>query len=122
MMAAGRGFLPGIFTNDADVIAQVESVYLFIVFMQPLNAVVFVWDGIAIGASEFTYLAASTVAASLVTALILAVVQQQTWGLAGVWWALVAMMVVRFGALAYWHLTGPFAPARDPSPGSRATA
>ncbi|MDJ0924963.1 MAG: MATE family efflux transporter [Acidimicrobiia bacterium] len=120
VMAAGRGLLPGVFSSDAEVIAQVDAVYLFIVLMQPLNAVVFVWDGIAIGASAFTYLATSTVAASLATALTLVAVQQQAWGLAGVWWSLVAMMAVRFATLAYWHLTGPVSSARDRSPGSPA--
>jgi putative MATE family efflux protein len=116
-MAAGWSVLPGLFTNDPDVIAEVTAVYGFIVAMQPLNAIVFVWDGIAIGASSFTYLAASTVASFLATAAVLAVVQQQGWGLPGVWWSLVAMMLVRFGALAWWHLTGPLATAPDPSPG-----
>ena len=107
IMAAGKGFLPSVFTTDTGVISQVEGVYWFIVLMQPLNAIVFVWDGIAIGASQFGFLAASTVAASLVTAVLLLVVQLRDWGLPGVWWALVAMMTVRFATLAWWHLTGP---------------
>ncbi len=119
-MAAGGSFLPALFSNDLDVIRQVESVYPFIVLMQPLNAVVFVWDGIAIGASRFAFLAASTVASSLATAAVLVVVQLQSWGLPGVWWSLVAMMAVRFGSLAWWHLTGWLSTAADPSPGSPA--
>ena len=120
VMAAGRSFLPGVFSNDPGVVSQVESVYPFIVLMQPLNAIVFVWDGIAIGASRFTFLAGSTVLAATVTAAVLAVVQLRTWGLPGVWWALVAMMAVRFGTLAWWHLTGPLSSAAGPSPGFRA--
>lgn len=115
VMAAGRDFLPEIFSNDRDVVLQVESVYPFIVLMQPLNAVVFVWDGIAIGASRFAFLAGSTVLATAATAAVLAVVQLRAWGLPGVWWALVAMMAVRFGTLAWWHLTGPLSSAADPS-------
>ena len=116
-MAAGWGVLPEVFTNDADVLAEVESVYLFIVVMQPLNAIVFVWDGIAIGASSFAYLAASTVASFFATAGVLAVVQQRGWGLPGVWWSLVAMMLVRFGTLAWWHVHGPLATNLDAKPG-----
>ena len=93
VMAAARQYLPDVFSNDPGVILQVESVYPFIVLMQPLNAIVFVWDGIAIGASRFAFLAGSTVAAAVVTAAVLVVVQLRAWGLAGVWWALVAMMV-----------------------------
>jgi MATE family multidrug resistance protein len=121
LMGAGSTVLPGWFSNDAEVVAEVESVYLFVVLMQPLNAVVFVWDGIAIGASRFGFLAASTVTAALVTAAVLAVVQWQNWGLQGVWWALVAMMLVRFGSLLWWHLTGPLAGVSNPSRGSPAT-
>lgn len=118
VMAAVRNYLPNVFSNDPGVVLQVESVYPFIVLMQPLNAIVFVWDGIAIGASRFAFLAGSTVAAALVTAAVLVAVQLRAWGLAGVWWALVAMMVVRFGTLAWWHLTGPLSSAPDPSPES----
>jgi len=118
VMAAGANFLPGVFTNDPEVLAQVEGVYIFIVAMQPLNAIVFVWDGIAIGASRFVFLAASTMAAAMATAAVLGVVQLRSWGLAGVWWALVAMMVVRFVTLAWWYVTGPLGHEPDPSRGS----
>ncbi|MDJ0954574.1 MAG: MATE family efflux transporter [Acidimicrobiia bacterium] len=121
VMAAGASSLPGVFSNDPDVVAQVESVYPFIVAMQPLNAIVFVWDGIVIGASRFGFLAATTVLAAAATAVVLAGVQLGDWGLPGVWWALVAMMVVRFATLAWWHVSGPLG-GRDPSPASRATA
>jgi MATE family multidrug resistance protein len=115
VMAAGWSILPDLFTNDPEVVAEVAAIYVFIVVMQPLNAIVFVWDGIAIGASSFAYLAASTVASAIATAAVLVAVQQQEWGLSGVWWSLVAMMLVRFAALAWWHATGPLATAQGPS-------
>lgn len=121
VMASGWSFLPELFSNDAVVVSEVTSVYVFIVAMQPLNAIVFVWDGIAIGASRFGFLAASTVVAAMATAAVLAVVQLQSLGLAGVWWALVAMMAVRFLSLAWWHVAGPLGNAQDPSPESPAT-
>ncbi len=122
LMAAGWAALPDLFSNDADVIAQVDGVYWFIVGMQPLNAVVFVWDGIAIGASQFVYLAAATLGAGLATAAVLGAVQLWGWGLAGVWWALVVMMVVRFATLAWWHFAGPLGSGRGPFHGSPARA
>ncbi len=115
LMAAGRGLLPEWFSNDPVVIAQISSVYGFIVAMQPLNAVVFVWDGIAIGASRFVYLAGSTVLAAGITAVGLGLVQSRGWGLRGVWWALTVMMLVRFATLAWWHVFGPLGSGRDPS-------
>jgi MATE family multidrug resistance protein len=120
IMAAGWRVLPGVFSNDASVVAQVASVYPFVVVMQPLNAIVFVWDGIAIGASSFTFLAGSTLVAALVTAVVLAGVQHQGWGLPGVWWSVTAMMVVRFLALLWWHFAGPLGSGRGPFPWSRA--
>ncbi len=121
VMAAGWSWLPGVFSSDADVVAQVESVYPFIIAMQPLNAIVFVWDGIAIGASRFGFLAATTVLAAGATAVVLVAVQLWDLGLTGVWWALVAMMAVRFLTLAWWHVSGPLG-GRDPSRASRAAA
>jgi len=117
-MAAGRGLLPGWFTTDPEVIAAVGSVYGFLVVMQPLNAVVFVWDGIAIGASGFAFLAAATTTAALAMAGVLVGVQVLGWGLAGIWWALTVMMLVRFATLAYWHVGGPLRNEPDPSPWS----
>lgn len=114
------GYLPGWFSADQEVIAAVGSVYGFIVVMQPLNAIVFVWDGIAIGCSSFTFLAAAMLVAALVMVGALAVVQRMGWGLTGIWWALTVMMLVRFATLAYWHLTGPLRNVRDPSLGSPA--
>jgi len=114
LMAAGWSLLPGVFTSDADVLAGVASVYVFIVVMQPLNAIVFVWDGIAIGASRFGFLAGSTVVAAFAMATVLMVGYQRNWGLPGVWWALTAMMLVRFGTLAWWYLSGPLGSARGP--------
>jgi MATE family multidrug resistance protein len=120
LMEVGRSFLPGWFSSDPAVVARISSVYGFIVAMQPLNAVVFVWDGIAIGASRFAYLAGSTVLAALVTSVALGAVQWQGWGLRGVWWALTAMMLVRFVTLAWWQVSGPLGSGRDPSPVSPA--
>jgi len=120
LMAAGMDTLPRLFSTDAAVIDQVSGVYLFIVLMQPLNAVVFVWDGIAVGASRFVFLAGSTTAAAAVTAVVLGLVQWRDWGLPGVWWAIAAMMIVRFAALLWWHRSGPLGTARGPFLASRA--
>jgi MATE family multidrug resistance protein len=108
-VAMGAGALPGWFTDDAEVIARVVSIYWFVVVMQPLNAVVFVYDGIAIGAGAFGYLAGSMVAAGGLTAVALLAVAAAGLGLAAVWWAFVLLMVVRLVALIWWHRVGPLA-------------
>lgn len=120
IMGLGWSVLPGLFSSDPEVVAQVGAVYGFVVLMQPLNAVVFVWDGIAIGASRFGFLAGSTVAAAVAMAAVLAVVQMRSWGLPGVWWAMVTMMLVRFLTLSWWYRNGPLGSGRGPSPESPA--
>jgi len=107
VVAAGVGVLPGWFTDDAAVVAQVTGIYWFVVAMQPLNAVVFVYDGIAIGAGAFGYLAASMVAAGGVTVAALLVVAVSGLGLAAVWWSVVLLMVLRLATLVWWHRAGP---------------
>jgi len=107
LVAAGAGVLPGWFTDDPTVIAQVTSIYWFVVVMQPLNAVVFVYDGVGIGAGAFGYLAASMVAAGVLTVAALVAVGALGLGLAAVWWAMVLLMVARLVALVWWHRTGP---------------
>ncbi len=101
MLALG-GVLPGWFSDDADVAARVREVYPFVVLMQPLNALVFVGDGVVMGVAGFRYLAGATVAAGLAAAGVLAAVLPLDWGLAGVWWGITAMMAVRAGALGWW--------------------
>ena len=121
-MGAGWRYLPGVFSEDADVLAQVGSVYGFIVVMQPLNAAVFVWDGIVIGARRFGFLAATTVVAAAATAAALVATHLQEWGLSGVWWSLVVLISIRFTTLLAWHLAGPFGSGRGPSRVSREAA
>jgi len=97
------------FTSDVAVLAAFGAVYPFVILMQPINGLVFVWDGIAIGAGAFGFLAGSTVAATLGAGIILGAVLPLGWGLAGVWWALAAMMVLRALTLAWWHRHGALA-------------
>ena len=107
LMALARPWLPGAFSDDATVIATVLSVYWFVVIMQPLNALVFVWDGIGIGAAAFPFLAASMAAAAVVAIGILLTVIPLGGGLPMVWWALTVLMGLRAAAMTWWHLKGP---------------
>lgn len=108
-MLAGLGVVPSWFTDDPLVVERVRRVYPFVVAMQPLNALVFVWDGIVIGAGDFGYLAGSTVVAALSSVAVLLLVVPLGWGLAGVWWGIAAMMLVRLLAHLRWQRSGPFA-------------
>lgn len=99
--AAGP-WLPRLFTDDPVVILAVAGVLPFVAAMQPLNAVVFVWDGIYMGVEDFGYLAVAMIVSALVAGVLLAAVLPFGWGLHGVWWALVGLMVAR-GATMAWR-------------------
>jgi putative MATE family efflux protein len=120
MLLAARPWLPSWFTSDPDVVAAIESIYPFLVVMQPINALVFVWDGVIIGATDFGYLARTMAAASSAAAVILLAVGPMAWGLAGVWWSVAALMLGRLAAAAWWQARGPLASAPGRSRGSRA--
>lgn len=96
--------LPRFFTSEAEVVATILLVYPFIVFMQPLNAVVFVWDGVFLGAEDFRFLAWQMVLSAVAAAGVLLLVLPMGWGLVGVWWGMVALMLVRGLTLGwrYW--------------------
>lgn len=110
--ALGLGFwalgpwLPRLFTSDAGVLAYVRGVYPFVVAMQPLNAVVFVWDGIFMGAEAFGFLAWAMMLSAGAAAVVLLLVVPLGWGLTGVWWGLVTLIVAR-GLTQGWRYWGP---------------
>ncbi|MEK6254430.1 MAG: MATE family efflux transporter [Gemmatimonadales bacterium] len=92
--------LPRLFTDEPAVLAAVAGIFPFIVAMQPLNAVVFVWDGVFIGAERFRFLARQMAFSAACAAVILFLVLPLGWGLTGVWWGIVALMVARAVTLA----------------------
>lgn len=107
LMAAASSVLPHLFTDDATVLAAVDSVFWFVVVMQPINALVFVWDGIGVGASAFRFLAGSMLAAALISIAVLLAVLPMGGDLVMVWWGLTVLMMLRLGALTWWHYSGP---------------
>ena len=108
------GVLPGVFTTDAEVIATVGTVWVVVAALQPVGGVVFVLDGILMGAGDFRFLWWSTALASLgalVPVCLLAL--RLGWGLQGIWAGMAALMLVR-GVLTVRRLrTGAWATARS---------
>ncbi len=97
-----RHRLPGWFTNEVEVVRVAGTLMPFVAAMQPLNALVFVWDGIFIGAARFRLLAGSTVTAAVVTvAWMLAASTIQA-----VWWGIVLLMVIRAAPAAIAYIRG----------------
>ena len=103
--------LPRLFTEDAEIVALVAGVMPFVAVLQPIGALVFVWDGIFMGAREFRFLMVSTLAAASVAASVLILAVKAGWGLTGVWWGITALILGRLGLLALRYRT-VFAPAR----------
>jgi MATE family multidrug resistance protein len=93
-------FLPRLFTDEPAVLEAVGEIFPFIVAMQPLNAVVFVWDGVFMGAERFRFLAVQMAFSAACAATVLLLVLPMGWGLTGVWWGIVALMVARAVTLA----------------------
>lgn len=92
--------LPRLFTDEPAVLAAVAGIFPFVIVMQPLNAVVFVWDGVFMGAERFRFLAGQMAFSAACAALVLLLVLPMGWGLTGVWWGIVALMLARAVTLA----------------------
>jgi len=108
-VALGLGFfalrpvLPSFFTDDPATIAALLGVYPFVVFLQPLNGLVFVGDGVYMGAERFGYLAKAMLATAAAAAAVLLLVVPMGWGLTGVWWGITTLMLGRL-----LTLVGPY--------------
>lgn len=117
LLAATAPWIADLFAAEPDVADQLASIYWFVIILQPITALVYVWDGIGIGASAFRYLAGSMVVAGSAT---LAVLWLEGDTLVGVWFGLVTLTLVRMVALAWWDRAGPLAAGRAPSRASPA--
>jgi len=109
--------IPIAFSAEPAVASGLRSIYPFVIMLQPLTALVYVWDGIGIGASAFRYLGASMVVASVLCIATLLLVGTT---LVGVWVSVLVLSLTRLAALALWHRFGPLAPGRGPSLASQA--
>lgn len=100
---AVRPWLAGWFTTDAEVATAIDSISWFLVIVMPINGAVFAWDGVFFGFSDFRYLAWAMVGSALAAIGVLLLVIPFGWGLAGVWWAITTLSVVRLITLwARW--------------------
>lgn len=98
--------LPRLFTNDPAVVARAASVMPFVAGMQPIGALVFVGDGIFMGAQLFRFLLFSTAAAAAASIAVLALVAAAGWGLTGVWWGITVLIAGRALLSGFRYRTG----------------
>ena len=109
---AAQAALPRVFTTDGAVLAEVSTVWLLVALIQPVGGVVFVLDGVLMGAGDFRFLLWSTALAALggLVPLALAALALGT-GLVGIWWGMAAMMGIRLAATVWRLRTGRWADA-----------
>jgi MATE family multidrug resistance protein len=108
-VAVSTGALPGWFGEDPEVRKSISSAVWLLVVAQPVGAVVFVWDGVFMGAGDFRYLAGAMVASAAAGAVMLGLVLPLGWGLSGVWWAILTLLVAITLA---WRRVDPEGPLR----------
>lgn len=109
---AAEPLIPHIFTNDDAVIASVASILPIAVAMLPINAAVYVFDGILVGSSDFKWMAGAMVIAAASAVGLLFGVEPLDSGLMGVWSALAVLMTGRLATLIwrYQSADGPLPP------------
>jgi MATE family multidrug resistance protein len=101
VFAAGLEPIGRLFTDHAEVVAAIRPLGWAIALVQPLNAVVFVLDGVFIGANDVGYLfrAMAIAAFGAFAPVAWGLVVWLGWGLLGAWLAYDALMVGRFVTL-----------------------
>jgi putative MATE family efflux protein len=101
------GFLPRVFTDSEEVIASIATIFALLAWMQIPNGVLFVLDGLLIGASDMAFLRNSMVTLGLFGVLAAWLGARIGGDLLGVWIGLAAFMIARLLVMgARWLGTG----------------
>ncbi|MFI0453370.1 MATE family efflux transporter [Actinomadura sp. 6N118] len=109
---AVRPWLPALFTSDEHVRDLIFTSLLIVALLQPIAGVVFVLDGILIGAGDGGYLAGTTLIATAVFLPAAWLAYEADAGLVGLWLAIGAWMLTRLATLSLrargdaWMVTG----------------
>ncbi|GAA2125494.1 MATE family efflux transporter [Actinomadura napierensis] len=109
---AARPWLPDLFTSDGDVRHLLLVSLVLVAVLQPVAGVVFVLDGILIGAGDGAYLAVTTLVATVVFLPAALLLYGADAGIAGLWAAIGLWMGTRLVTLGLrargdrWMVTG----------------
>jgi Na+-driven multidrug efflux pump len=104
IVIATRTFLPALFTHDHAVRHEAAAALFVVGIMQPINALVFVLDGILIGAGDTRYLGLAMIAATAVYLPFAGLVLVLDAGLVALWGALVILMLARLAGMGWRYL------------------
>ncbi|MFI9746582.1 MATE family efflux transporter [Streptomyces sp. NPDC052494] len=111
LIAARPLFIP-LFTSDITVQDTLLPALLVVALSQPISGVVFVLDGVLMGAGDGPYLAWAMLLTLVVFAPVALLVPVLGGGLTALWWAMTLMMTVRMVTLwlrsrsGRWIVTG----------------
>jgi putative MATE family efflux protein len=106
---AFREVIPHVFSADPAVIEVTAFVLLFVGLMQPVNGVVFVLDGLLIGAGDLRFLAVAMLVPAGIFVVCAAGVLALGLGIGWLWAALSLFMVARMVGLGVRWLNGRWA-------------
>ncbi|MGW2249431.1 MATE family efflux transporter [Kitasatospora sp. NPDC001660] len=95
LVVVARPLYVPLFTPDPAAQAQLSTALLLLALTQPLSGLVFVLDGVLMGAGDGPYLARAMLATLAVFAPAALAVPATGTGLAGLWWAMNLFMLVR---------------------------
>lgn len=104
VFAATSGFSPHLFTADPELLAVCVPAIIVVGFMQPLAALTYIYDGYLIGADDTKYLAkamAIVFAIYLPAVLLVGLLPEGAWGLAGLW-AIYGLVFIGGRAASLW--------------------
>lgn len=112
LIAISRPLLIPLFTSDPAVRDTLLPALLVVAVSQPIAGVVFVLDGVLMGAGDGPYLAGAMVLTLAAFAPVALLVPVLGGGLTALWWAMTLMMTVRMLTLwlrtrsGRWMVTG----------------
>ncbi|MFC8719640.1 MATE family efflux transporter [Kitasatospora sp. NPDC057198] len=112
LMVLGRPLYVPLFSSDPAVQHQLSTALLLAALTQPVGGLVFVLDGVLMGAGDGRYLAWAMLATLLVFVPAALAVPALGLGLAGLWWAMNLFMLSRAAFLVgrvrtgHWMVTG----------------
>ncbi|UYQ63258.1 MATE family efflux transporter [Streptomyces peucetius] len=112
LVVASRPLVTPLFTGDPSVQDTLIPALLVVAVSQPIAGVVFVLDGVLMGAGDGPYLAAAMLLTLVVFAPAALLVPALGGGLTALWWAMTLMMTVRLLTLWWrarsgrWIVTG----------------
>ena len=113
-LGGGRSFLPGLFTEDPEVLGVIATIMPWVILTQPVTSCAFVGDGVLFGASDFNFATVTMLTAAGLAAATMLVGFDAADGarMQLVWLGLAVLMAVRAGMVLFRYFQvggkGPF--------------